>query len=246
MAQIEIRTARPEDRDTVFAFCAHTWKWGDYIERVWDEWLQDSTGKLFAAVADERPVGIAHLRMLNSTEAWLEGLRIDPAYRQQGIGTALNMAELEEAIHRGATNARCVTESTNTGSIRIVDAIHMRQVGAFAPFRAHPLEATTKQQSTSENTQLATADDLDEIIDYLNASNTFPAVGGLYYAGFTAYEITAQLLEEKIATQQFYLLRHWDRLDGLAIAEPRNDHQGRRLSLGYIDGTTSEAISLVA
>jgi len=43
-----------------------------------------------------------------------------------------------------------------------------------------------------------------------------------------------------------YLLRRWDRLDGLAIAEPREDRQGKRLSIGYIDGMTIEAISLVA
>ena len=92
---------------------------------------------------------------------------------------------------------------------------------------------------------LATASDLNDIIDYLNVSNNFPVVGGLYYSGFTGYTITSRLLETKIAAQQIYVLRRWDRLDGLAIAEPHMGRQGTKLSIGYIDGTT-ESISLIA
>ena len=123
MVQTEVRAARPEDKDIVLAFCTHTWDWGDYIERVWDECLVDSHGELFVAVTDGRPTGVAHLRMINATDAWLEGLRVDPTYRQQGIAKALNMAMLEGALRRGATNARLVTESTNAGAIHLMDTI---------------------------------------------------------------------------------------------------------------------------
>lgn len=246
MAQIEIRPAQAEDRETVFAFCEHTWEWGDYIERVWDEWLNDPQGQLVVATDDGRPVGIAHLRMLNATDAWLEGLRVNPEYRGHGVGTALNLALQEEAMRRGATTVRLVTESDNTASLHIMPHVHMRQIGGFAPFKATPLRTQPTHNDSSERTQLATIDDLDDIIDYLNASNVFPAIGGLYYVGFTAYVISDTLLEAHIAAQHVYLLRRWDRLDGLAIVEPRQEHDGLRLSIGYIDGMTIEAISLIA
>ena len=120
----------------------------------------------------------------------------------------------------------------------------MRTVGGFSLCSASP--APPPKRSVEVAAQLATASDLDEIIDYLNASNIFPLTGGLYYAGFTAYPITAELLQGKIAAQQIYLLRRWNRLDGLAIAEMREERQGRQLSLGYIDGTAIEPISLLA
>ena len=250
MAQVEVRSARPEDKDTVLAFCTSTWDWGDYIDRVWDEWLVDPQGELFVAVTDGRPTGVAHLRMITAMDAWLEGLRVDPDYRQQGIAKALNVAMLEGALRRGATNARLVTESTNTGAIHMMDSIYMRHVGAFTPFHAKPLveqaKSRTKVDYSPEGTQVATVNDIDEIIDYLNVSNIFPAVGGLYYVGFVGHEITASLLERQVTAQNVYLLRRWNRLDGLAIAEPREDRQGKRLSIGYIDGMTIEAISLVA
>ncbi len=246
MAEVEIRSARDTDRDAVLAFCAHTWEWGDYIERVWDDWLHNPEGRMLVATSDEQPIGVGHLRMLNAHEAWLEGLRVDPKHRVQGTGTALNMALQAEAMQRAATHVRLLIESTNIASQRVVAHAHMRQVGGFASFRAVPQKDMQRRGDGSEQTLRAETADLAEIIDYLNASNVFPAVGGLYYAGFTAYAITDELLEEKIAAGQVYLLRRWERLDGLAIAEQRAEHDGSRLSIGYIDGMTIEAISLIA
>src|SRR6266516_3832544 len=91
MPDFEVRPARPEDREAVLAFCQQTWEWGDYIEYVWDEWLNNPQGKLFVAIKGSRPVGVANMRMLNKTEAWFEGMRVDPTYRQHGIASALLM-----------------------------------------------------------------------------------------------------------------------------------------------------------
>src|SRR5437762_11991529 len=136
MPETEIRPARPEDREAVFAFCEQTWEWGDYIEYVWDEWLHDSKGILFVATIDGKPVAVSHLQMLNETDAWLEGMRVDPAYRQHGLARALDDVMLAEAMRRGATNARLITESTNTIAISLIERGFFRKIGSFALFRA--------------------------------------------------------------------------------------------------------------
>jgi ribosomal protein S18 acetylase RimI-like enzyme len=245
MPNFEVRPARPEDREAVLAFCQQTWEWGDYIEYVWGEWLNNPQGKLFVANEDGQPVGVANMRMLNKTEAWFEGMRVDPAFRRHGIASALFDAQIAEARHSGATTARLITESTNTASIRLLERSSMTRVGAFAIDRAEAATIPTKRTYALETPVLATSADLDDIIDYLNNSNIFPAIGGLYYRGFTAYTITGTLLLEQIRAQQLYILRRWDRLDGLAIAEPLSWHQDKHLFIGYIDGTT-ESISMIA
>ncbi len=244
MSHLEIRSARSEDRDPVLAFCNETWSWGDYITYVWDDWLQNPDGRLFVATMDGQPVGTVYMRMLTSIDAWLQGLRVAPQFRRRGIASELNQAVFVEAMKRGAKYIRLVVESDNTSSIRLWERSLMRMVGGFSLCTAS--SALPSKRPVEDQTQLATASDLDEIIDYLNVSNIFPLTGGLYYVGFNAYPITAELLEEKIAAQQVYLLRRWDRLDGLAIAEVREEHQGKQLSLGYIDGTAIEPISLLA
>ncbi len=245
MPDLEVRPAHPEDREAVLAFCTQTWEWGDYIEYVWDEWLNDPQGKLFVAVIDGQPVGVTNIRMLNKTEVWFEGMRIDPTFGQRGIASALFNAQLTEAKQRGATTIRLITESTNTAAIRLLERSAMNRVGAYAIYRAEAATIPTKRSYALETPVLATPADLSDIIDYLNTSNIFPAIGGLYYQGFTAYTITDTLLLEKITAQQLYILRRWDRLDGLAIAEPRSWHQDKHLFIGYIDGTT-ESISMIA
>ncbi|HLX55455.1 MAG TPA: GNAT family N-acetyltransferase [Ktedonobacteraceae bacterium] len=245
MAQLEIRRAREDDREAVLAFSSQTWEWGDYIAYVWDDWLHDPRCALFAATLDEQPVGIANLRMLNATEAWLEGMRVDPAHRQHGVASALFEAQITEALRRNALTVRLITESNNTAAIRLIERSFMRRVNAFAPFKATAVVTQTKRQYSPESPTLATPADTNEIIDYLNVSNIFPAAGGLYNAGFTAYSITAALIEQKIAAQQLYLLRRWNRLDGLAMVEIRERRGEKLLAIGYIDGTT-ESISLLA
>ena len=235
MPQLEVRRAREEDREAVLAFCSQTWEWGDYIEYVWDEWLHDPQSALFVATMDGRPVGVANIRMLNATEAWLEGMRVDPAFRQHGIASALFEAQITEALHRNALTARLITESTNTAAIRLIERSFMRRVSAFAPFHAEPVTTPSKRQYGMDRPTLASSADIEDIIDYLNVSNIFPAVGGLYNQGLTAYSITGELIAKKVAAQQIYILRRWDRLDGLAMLEPRERQDG-----------TTESISLIA
>lgn len=242
MLEITIRLAQPEDREAVLAFCAHTWEWGDYIERVWDTWLNDS-GDLLVAVVDHRPVGLVHTHLINATDVWQEGMRVDPAYRQQGIARRLSMEAGAQALRRGATMVRLLTESTNAASIHMIEQARFRQVGAFAFYTAPPL--ATLPRRNLEAPVLAVPGDLDEIIAYLDVSSLFPAVGGLYYEDFVGYRISDTLLSEKIQAGEVYLLRRWKRLDGLAIAPEREDWRGRYLAIGYIDGST-EAISLIA
>ncbi len=244
MSKLDIRHARPEDRDSVLAFCNETWSWGDYVTNVWDDWLQNPAGRLFVATMDEQPVGIVCMQMLTTIDAWLQGLRVAPQFRGQGIAGELIQAVFVEAMQRGAQYIRLVVGSDNTSSIHLWERSFMRTVGGFSLCTAS--SAPPPKRPVEDATRLGTASDLDEIIDYLNVSNIFPLTGGLYYADFTAYAITAELLEKKIAAQQVYLLRRWDRLDGLAIAEVREERQGKQLSLGYIDGTAIEPISLLA
>jgi len=152
-------------------------------------------------------------------------------------------------MQHGATYVRLMIHSENTRSIAITERGHMRRVASTTFYRGLP-DIAAGQPSRSgpvqDQTTLASIDDLDDIIDYLNASNIFPTVGGLYYLRWAATPITEQLLQQQIAGGHVFLLRRWERLDGLAIAEPEELRDGSRLSMGYIDGLTIESISLIA
>lgn len=245
MPEIVIRQARPEDREAVLAFCVNTWDWGDYIEQVWEAWVQNPAGCLLVALDGEQPVGLVHMQMLSASDAWQEGMRVDPTYRKQGIAHRLGTEATAEAMRRGATSVRLLTDQVNTGSIHLVEGMHFRRVGAFAPYNAPQLDSVPRSNASQDHIVLARPEDIDDIITYLDDSNVFPVVGGMYYLGYTGYRISDSLLKEKIQGGAVYLLRRWERLDGLAIAEIRAGKQGQDFFIGYIDGTT-ESISLIA
>lgn len=80
-----IRKAQNSDKLSILKFCKNTFSWGDYIQDVWDYWL--SEGFLFVA-EKSIPLGICHAVFLKN-QVWIEGIRVDPQFRRQGIASKM-------------------------------------------------------------------------------------------------------------------------------------------------------------
>ena len=80
-----IRQARNEDRKLILKFCKNTFSWGDYIEKVWDYWIDE--GNLFV-FEKEIPIGICHA-LFFPDQVWIEGIRIDYEFRRQKVASDL-------------------------------------------------------------------------------------------------------------------------------------------------------------
>lgn len=105
------------------AFTRTTWDGWDYLPDVWASWLQAGDGAVFAAEAAEtgagRPIAVGRVALLSPNEAWMEGLRVDPAIRGHGVATAFQAAELTWAQAQGATVVRYATGETNQASLHL-------------------------------------------------------------------------------------------------------------------------------
>ncbi len=130
--ELEVRPAREDDRMPVLEFCAQTWEEGDYIADVWDDWLRDTAGALLVGTVAGRPVAIVHARMMSADEAWLEGIRVDPAARRQGIGRVMVSRALVAARERGAAVARLFVDDANTVSQRLTARFGFTRVAEVA------------------------------------------------------------------------------------------------------------------
>lgn len=121
-----MRSARMDDWDDVRDFCTRTFSWGDYIEEVWDDWVDG--GGLIVCEEDGAILGISHLALAGD-EAWMEGIRVRPSARRRGIGSAL-LARMEcIAVSRGAVHARAAIETTNTRSLAMFGSLGYRPGG---------------------------------------------------------------------------------------------------------------------
>src|SRR5689334_10764767 len=108
-----VRPARDEDRAAVLAFCAQTWDWGDYLDWVWDDWMADPRGLFAVGTVGRRVVSVDKLTFLSPTEAFFEGLRVDPAYRGHGYAEQFEAHMLGEAARQGARVVRFLTAVDN-------------------------------------------------------------------------------------------------------------------------------------
>src|SRR6056297_125314 len=121
-AAIEIRRATHDDYDAVAAFTGDIWadRGGDYIPRVYHEWLEDEPGqgtKTFLAEVDGEAAGIVQAVMLSPDEAWFQGMRVATDYRRQGVSRRLNEATFAWAREQGATVGRVMIFSWNATSL---------------------------------------------------------------------------------------------------------------------------------
>jgi len=110
---LSIRPGRPEDQPAIETFTRHTFEWGDYVARVYGEWLADTAGQTLVADSGGNAVGLARVASLSDEEAWFQGVRVHPDHRRQGVGTALTSHACEWAQERGARVIRLAVESWN-------------------------------------------------------------------------------------------------------------------------------------
>ena len=80
-----IRNAKPSDKSQVLKFCQNTFSWGDYVEHVWDYWLNED---LLFVYEKQFPVGICHA-FFSKNQIWIEGIRVDSNFRKQKIASEL-------------------------------------------------------------------------------------------------------------------------------------------------------------
>jgi GNAT superfamily N-acetyltransferase len=130
---IRIRRARASDKETVLEFCRFTWQeHGDYIHKVWDDWLADRRGFFAVAALRGRPVATAKLSVLGPGEMWLEGLRVDPSLRGRGMSRALTGFLLARARKLGARTVRFATGEDNRPSKHVARTLGFRLLSHYS------------------------------------------------------------------------------------------------------------------
>ncbi|MDQ2808119.1 MAG: GNAT family N-acetyltransferase [Chloroflexota bacterium] len=138
---LAIRPARAADQAAVLAFTTATWSWGDYLAEVWDSWLAEEQGVLAVGEAGGRVVGVDKLTFLSPTEAFFQGLRIDPAVRGRGYAQAFQHYMLAEAARQGARVVRLITAHDNSAIHHMAERDGFVRGPSLVPWRTTALPA---------------------------------------------------------------------------------------------------------
>ncbi|HZU11224.1 MAG TPA: GNAT family N-acetyltransferase [Chloroflexota bacterium] len=171
-----IRRARRSDRAAMLDISRTIWEGHDYIPSVWDRWLRDPNGVVLVAEAKGRAVGLQHAVLHPDGSTWLEGIRVAPEARGQGVAGALLGAGIQWARDSGSPAVRLSTASDNPASNRLVEKAGFSAVERFRPLRGPAINGPT-------SASLAHPADFDAVWRALQ--------GAQYYTeAWTAYRIT--------------------------------------------------------
>lgn len=189
-----IRSARPKDRAPILAIAAQIWEGHDYLPRVWERWLHDPAGPMVVAVLAGVPVAVAKTTLQSPTEAWLAGIRVDPAHRGRGIAKAVTAFQLRWLEARHIPIARFSTAGENEAIHYIAAEMGFQRVAAVDHWRRE-LEAGAAgvavvgrqagQRTQSGIPRLLTMDEEPVAWELAKNSPLFRATQGLYGVGWT-------------------------------------------------------------
>ncbi|TBR08265.1 MAG: GNAT family N-acetyltransferase [Candidatus Nitrosotenuis sp.] len=101
-------------------FCQSPYSGVDYIANVWDFWLKD--GAFLAMEHKGKPIGVCHASF-SKNQVWIEGLRINPRFRQKGYGRSLVLRAEQIAKRKHHKISRMIISNSNKKSIRLAKSL---------------------------------------------------------------------------------------------------------------------------
>lgn len=268
---LAVRRARAQDEQAVLGFATSTWDGWDYIPHAWPVWLAATDGLMLVGCnpADDMPVAISRVAMLSPTEAWLEGIRVDPGMRGMDIATDMQVAEMAWAAAQGATVVRYGTGARNEASHRLgarhgfellfdyrgylwtLDPdIGLREPSAFDPAIRAASSAVRQELLTglAAGGMIAAAADAAQLWSRLSVDPTFVAGKRLYEARPWAMgELTEAGFVRHVARGEVIVERRpsdtgWALAIVLREQQPGEDSS---LRLALLAGNAGAAIDLV-
>jgi len=149
-----VRKAKSSDKRHILKFCKDTFSWGDYIKDVWDYWL--SEGNLLVAEKNV-PIGLCHA-VFSEKQVWIEGIRINPDFRRQGLASNLITQVESLAIQKQIPISLMLIDTENSQSLLMAQNIGY---GVHQTWSFHSL---LPRKNNSQNV----------LFGKINQSNKFP------------------------------------------------------------------------
>ncbi len=176
-----LRQATQADVQRIVAISTQIWDGEDYIAGVIDEWLADPRGAVIVAISDGDLAGYGRWVQLWPGYLWLEGLRVDPAFRGRGIAQALTRYLLETARLQGADRVALSTYRDNAAAIRVTESSGFRRVASFIYTEAKTTAPVCAHAQLSPHVQ---ALDTGTALDFISHSAFMRASGGFFPHGW--------------------------------------------------------------
>lgn len=210
---MRFRLATSQDKDYVLNFCKTTFSWGDYIDRVWEIWINEPNGILLVAEIEnhiKKPIAIIHGILIPEKTIWIEGIRVDPQYRKQKLATNLMNHILEYGRKNGAIHSAAIVSIKNEASKRLMEKSEFKVLSKWSYISTKHVmtlpTTTTYNNNLIDNFKIADINDYQQIINFLRNSKIFELSGKKYVKSWRWQELTENELSTMIHNKQVIIM----------------------------------------
>lgn len=232
LSQVRVRKAADRDKSPILEICRKIWDGGDYVPRVWDDWIRDKKGHLVVATVGTTPVAVAHAYLQSPDVAWLEGVRVHEQYRGIGIAGRLNHDLASWAAAEGARVARLCTGSSNLASRK-----HLAKVGWEVMQTFQRLDST-RDLSTKPSSIMRPRKPLKGLWGWLVSRPEFADNRAMYSDGWTWHPLTSRSFNRQIANRRVLLTARNRQLSSCSIFLDED----QTLTLGFCAGKPKDVV----
>ena len=222
---LQIRKAQPSDKYKILNFCKDTFAWGDYIDIVWDSWLTDHSGlllvvdRLDSSTLIYEPVAVSHISICQNNFLWIEGLRVNKTFRNQGIASYLLQHMVNYGIKQGLDESCALVSNKNVISKRMLEKQGF-SANAICRYYSIKIEKTLKLNGHSLVLKHAHFNDIESIQDYLDNSEVYQKMDGRYFNEWKFYRLknTFECLCDLISKEKLILVVDGnEKINGVSI-----------------------------
>jgi GNAT superfamily N-acetyltransferase len=232
---LRIRPARKSDKEEILSFCVNTFNWGDYIDRVWDDWLR--SGRLLIVEDGGRKIGMSHVAVCpNSGSTWLEGVRVRPDRRRSQIATKLIAKMIQYGWQNGARQASAIVDVTNVASQRLMEKNGFAVISRWAYYSAGGRPRRRRSEA-----RLATAGEVEGIWNYLQNSEIYSLSAKRYVKSWHWYSLDRKALKNFLKEKRVIVAG--SPINGVAIINKRGYwDKSNIMQIIYLDAASAGAL----
>jgi GNAT superfamily N-acetyltransferase len=228
-----VRPVTMADKSAVMKISSRIWEGNDYVPLFYDRWVKE--GGFWAGELRGRLVGYGKATELAPGELWLEGLRVDPDCRKQGVGKELSRQVVYRTLERRPVSLRLATADVNHESIHIIETVmRFKPYVQYRFFVGAPLEPRQGPPLVAPT--------VAEALDFIKRSAELVASRGLLPSTWLFRSLDRRYVAELTRCGYVFGYSTAGKLAGLIVLKPHRYH-GNDLDILFVVGD-SQALAV--
>jgi len=216
-----IRPLRGSDKEDILEIAKHTWEGHDYLPYFFDAWLKDSNSHTSVVEKDGHVVALANLRVIeDGRTGWMEGLRVHPDYRGQGLASVLTHHVVKLAQKIPVERIRYTTAAGNDTSLHLGETVGMKRKFDLAIHWQNKIDEITWSSSVRPIRNATIKDLYPHLLD----AELLPHNVIIY--DWKAMDISVEALEKIASLAKFWIQSEGERIVSLSVGLISKDTTG--------------------